>query len=120
MVLEDGPAAGRYSVMRAPHFVRAVIDRKSGRTDLLDQLIDEPMPTEAVYEATGSTWDSERSIAKGIFLCPPPGASGTYRHRADVDGEDVRTTAGWRAWCRAQPVTRTMVDGETREPVAVP
>lgn len=119
VVLEDGPAAGRYSIRRAPYFLRAVVDRRSGRIDLLDQLNDDPMPTEAVhvYEASGPLFDPDTLARTGTFLCPPPGASGTYRHRADVDGEALRETAAWRAWARAEPVPdgRTLLDGVTLE-----
>lgn len=118
VVLLDGPAAGRYGVRRAPHFLRAVVARSDGRVDLLDQLHDEPRPIEDVhvYEATGPTWDAESSARRGTFLCPPPGASGEYRHRPDVDGETVRTTAAWRAWARAQLV----VSVELYDPTEVP
>ena len=30
MVLEDGPAAGRFSTRRAPHFLRAVVNLEGG------------------------------------------------------------------------------------------
>jgi hypothetical protein len=116
VVLEDGPAAGRYSVRRAPYFLRAVVDR-SGRCDLLDQLGDQPMPGETVhvYEATGILFDPDTMARMGTFLCPRPGASGTYRHRADVDGEQLRETAAWRAWTRAEPADRELLDGVTLE-----
>jgi hypothetical protein len=123
VVLEDGPAAGRYTVRRAPHFLRAVVSRSDGRVDLLDQLNDEPRPVEAVYvyEAEpGSIFDPDTLARTGTFLCPPPAASGRYRHRADVDGEALRTTAAWRAWAREQPATVPLLDGvtlERREPV---
>lgn len=118
VVLVDGPAAGRYSVRRAPHFLRAVVSRSDGSVDLLDQLHDEPRPVEEVhvYEATGPTWDAESSMRRGIFLCPPPGASGEYRHRPDVDGGAVRSTAAWRAWARAQ----TVEGRELYDPTEVP
>jgi hypothetical protein len=112
LIFEDGPAAGRYGARRAPHFLRAVVARSNGRVDLLDQLYDEPRPIEDVhvYEATGPTWDSESSIRAGTFVCPPPQASGTYRHRADVDGEQLRETAAWRSWCRSQVVSVKLYD----------
>lgn len=112
IVLLDGPAAGRYGTRRAPHFLRAVVSRSDGRVDLLDQLHDEPRPIEDVYvyEATGPTWDAESMVRQGTFVCPPPGASGEYRHRTDVDGETVRTTADWRAWARAQPAAVALYD----------
>jgi len=104
VVLLDGPAAGRYSVRRAPYFLRAVIAR-DGRLDLLDQLHDEPRPVERVhvYEAAGPLWSAEAERRAGTIICPPPGASGEYRHRPDVDGEQLRETEAWREWCRSQP-----------------
>ncbi len=114
IVLEDGPAAGRFSTTRAPHFLRAVVSRTDGRIDLLDQLYDFPRSIEAVYvyEATGPTWDSEH-LPPGTIVCPPPGASGTYRHRADVDGEQLREVLAWRDWARAQPAAVPLRDPET-------
>ena len=117
VVLEDGPAAGTYSVRRAPYFLRAV-GHASGHTDLLDQLNDEPLETELVYvyEAIpGTIWDPDTLARTGTFLCPPPGASGRYRHRPDVDGEQLRTTAAWRAWARSQPAPVELLDGVTLE-----
>jgi hypothetical protein len=119
IVLEDGPGAGTYSTRRAPYFLRAVVDRKTGRVDLLDQLNDQPMPSEVVhvYEAEpGSIWDPDTLARTGTFLCPPPGASGRYHHRADVDGERVRTTEDWRKWARAEPAKVPTLDGITLEP----
>ena len=111
LVLEDGPAKGRYSVRRAPHFLRAVTGA-NGHRDILDQLGDEPFLSEVVhvYEAVRPTWSAEASRRSGVIVCPPPGASGTYRHRADVDGEQLRTSTDWRAWCRAQPVDVELYD----------
>lgn len=116
--LLDGPAAGRFSIRRAPHFLRAVVDRRSGKVDLLDQLNDEPMPYEAVhvYEAEpGSIFDPDTLARTGTFLCPPPGAVGRYHHRADVAGEQLRTTGAWRAWARAEPTSVPVLDGVTLE-----
>ncbi len=118
VVLVDGPAAGTYSVRRAPYFLRAVMNNRSGTRDLLDQLNDEPRPIEAVYvyEAEpGSLWDPDMLARTGTFICPPPGAHGRYHHRADVDGEQLRTTAAWRAWARAQPAPAELLDGITLE-----
>ena len=118
VVLADGPCAGTYSVTRAPHFLRAV--RFELKQDLLDQLTDEPRLGETVhvYEVDPSqphfdpdTWARQMNA----IICPPPGATGTYRHRADVDGEELRDTAAWRAWCRAQIVDVPLVDGVTLE-----
>jgi hypothetical protein len=118
VVLGDGPAAGRFSVRRAPYFLRAVVD-EYGKVDILDQLNDEPARAELVYvyEADGPLFDPDALARTGTFLCPPPAASGRYRHRPDVDGQTVRTTVAWRAWARAQPAPEgpTLLDGVTLE-----
>lgn len=119
VVLADGPAAGRYDVRRTPHFLRAVVARSDGHADLLDQLHDQPRPIEAVhvYELdTAEPWFDPESFERSTraIICPPPGASGTYRHRADVDGEQLRETDAWRTWCRAQPAA-----GATRDRLAI-
>lgn len=119
VVLADGPCAGSYSVKRAPHFLRAVAGRTDGHTDLLDQLNDVPLPREAVYVYeldTNEPWFDPESFQRAThaIICPPPGASGTYRHRADVDGEQLRETAAWREWCVAQPGS-----GAYRDPLAI-
>lgn len=111
--LIDGPAAGAYSVARAPHYLRAVVG-PSGRKDLLDQLEDVPAEGETVhvYEAV--------SEVTRAFVCGRSGGLGgerewaTYRHRADVDGGLLRDTDAWRAWCRAQISTN---GGPTWDPV---
>ena len=117
VILKDGPAAGRYTVGRAPHFLRAVVSDLA-HCDLLDQLNDEPNESERVYvyQSEGDTWcpDTLRRV-QGIYMCPPPAASGTYHYRADVDGETLRTTAAWKAWCRAEPSDLPLLDGETLE-----
>jgi hypothetical protein len=119
MVLDDGRARGRYSTRRAPFFIRAVVSKVDGKVDLLDQLADTPNDDEVVhvYQASGPLFCPDTMARTGFaIICPPPGASGTYRHRADVDGEQLRTTDAWRAWCRAQDVDRPMLDGETLQP----
>lgn len=119
--LVDGPAAGRYAVRRAPWFLRAVVDEHGGR-DLLDQLYDGPVPTETVhvYEAeAGSLWDADTFMrTQHVIVCPPPGARGVYHHRPDVDGETLRETSAWRAWCRAQPIPVPTLDGVDLTPRA--
>jgi hypothetical protein len=110
--LLDGPAGPiDLALRRAPIFLRVVVDRRSGKVDALDQLDDVPMPGEAVhvYEAVPGTTFAFRS---DVFVCVrgPGGmrqaatALGDYRHRLDVDGESVRETDAWRAWCLAQPL----------------
>jgi len=117
VVLADGPAAGHYSIRRAPHFLRAV--RFETVQDVLDQLNDTPRLGETVYVYeldTSEPWFDPESFERATLaiICPPPGARGTYRHRADVDGETLRETEAWRAWCRAQPGA-----GAYRDPLAI-
>lgn len=120
VVLVDGPCAGTYSIRRAPYFLRAVAGTTRNTSDVLDQLGDVPMPTEVVYvyelDRSERHFDPDTWVRQmNAFLCPPPGATGTYRHRADVDGEELRETGAWRAWCRAQVVDVPLV-GVTLEP----
>lgn len=131
LVFEDGPAAGvTIPAGRAPYFLRVVEGdpRTTGRQwDVLDQLHDVPVPGERVhvYEAVpGTLFDPELFMRKtGTFICPTPGAKGQYRHRPDVDGEQLRTTESWRAWARKSathvelPDGRRMVDGVTLQPM---
>ena len=115
VVLEDGPAAGSYSVRRAPFFLRAVVTA-DGQRDLLDQLQDSPRDDEMVYvyEAEPySTFDPDMLARVGTFLCPPPAASGRYRYRPDVDGEALRSTEAWREWARKEPAPVALLDGIT-------
>jgi hypothetical protein len=109
--LLDGPAAGmELALHRAPVYLRVVIDRQTGAIDALDQLDDEPRPGEAVYVYQGDP-DTLNALREDIIVCVrgPDGleaaatAQGDYRHRAAVDGEQLRTTAAWRAWATAQP-----------------
>ena len=111
VLFRDGPAADRtLALRRVPIFLRVVIDRHGGRLDALDQLDDEPMPGEGVwvYQAVpGTTW----ALRGDIIVCvrgsggmtQAATARGVYTHRADVDGEQLRDTEAWRAWCREQP-----------------
>lgn len=118
--LLDGPAAGsELSLRRAPYFLRVVIDRRSGKVDALDMLDDTPLPGEAVHVYQGQR-DTLRMLPDDIIVCvrgpgglqQAGGASGDYQHRADVDGEQLRDTAAWRAW-----VTDEVRRSEDREPV---
>lgn len=102
LVLQDGPAATTlYSVKRAPNWLRAVID-PDGKIDVLDQLDDKPSGAERihVYERIG-----EEGF---IFACRGTGAgrwaTGTYRY-VPMDGETVRETREWQAWCAIEANT---------------
>jgi hypothetical protein len=98
----DGPAAGKQlTLWRAPLYLRVVI-APNGRVDALDQLADEPRDYERVFVYHGRglfNWRRDRTI-----VCPPgPLTSGEYVWMPDVDGEQLRETAAWRAWAGSQP-----------------
>lgn len=103
--LKDGPAKGTYIVKRAPKYLRAVVNEKGG-TDVLDQLTDTPMENERVhiYQRIGEAHSVHVSMANrrhsGFYM------SAEYVHIPDVDGETVRDTAEWRAWCAIEGNTR--------------
>jgi hypothetical protein len=98
MRLVDGPAEGVYAVRRAPLYLRAVVGPRA-RKDVLDGLDDEPEPKERihVYQRVGEVSQihikGSRSVS-GFYVMAE------YRHMADVDGEQLRETKAWRAWCR--------------------
>jgi hypothetical protein len=101
----DGPAAGAgMNLRRAPVFLRVVeVIEQMGTFDALDQLEDEPREGERVhvYRMLAGTRGSAFVCGRGS------GASGHYEwgiyaHLADVDGEQLRDTAAWRAWVEAQ------------------
>jgi hypothetical protein len=103
--LVDGPAAGTSLVnARAPWFLRIVID-ESGKVDCLDQFEDTPRADERVYvyetvpgTATGPALVRLARPSRCVWM-----QMGEYHHRPDVDGEQLRETDSWRAWCQAQP-----------------
>lgn len=114
--LLDGPAGGsELSLRRAPFFLRVVID-PGGKVDALD---DVPAADEVVHVYQGER-DTLRMLPDDIYICvrgpgglqQAGGASGEYRHRPDVDGQQLRDAATWRAWV-IDEVQRT----EGREPV---
>jgi hypothetical protein len=93
-MMRDGPAKGFAPIMaRAPILLRVVLDGLGGQ-DVLDMLEDEPREGETVhvYERVGNP----------AMVCGRgEGTSGwvaEYRHRDDVDGEELRETEAWRAW----------------------
>lgn len=107
----DGPAMGsRMGLHRVPIFLRVVIYRGSGKIDALDQLSDMPMPGEAihVYQGVPGTLFALRAdwivcVRGSDGMQRAATGSGDYRHRPEIDGETVRETEAWRAWCRSQP-----------------
>lgn len=111
----DGPADGVTLVnARAPWFLRIVVDPE-GKVDCLDQVGDEPADGEGVfvYEAIPGT-----HVGPALVRMTRPNRCvwmqmGDYRHRADVDGEQLRETAAWQEWTRAQPHLRLVSAGET-------
>lgn len=110
ITLIDGKVEGTYLVKRAPIFLRAVIDERTGDKDVLNELDDEPRPTEKVY--IYKLFDDTSPVhlnfggGKGGFY-----VMGKYRHLPDVDGETLRETEVWRAWCIAH--TEEVVDKDT-------
>lgn len=121
ILLVDGPAAGaRLPLRRCPAYLRVVIDRRTGKIDALDQLDDTPRAGEAVYVYQGDP-ATLFALRGDIIVCvrgehgglaAAATAKGEYHHLADVDGEQLRGTATWRAWVLER--VRTV---EAREPV---
>ena len=93
----DGPAKGKVLMLRrAPRFLR--VTEEAGQFDALDQLDDQPKPTEKLYayEITGTA---------GYAFVDGPKCRGRYaiasyhlvpQQPAD---EDMRTIARWHDWC---------------------
>lgn len=98
MTLKGGPAAGTYMARRAPHWLRAVVS-DGGAKDVLDQLDDTPTEGERVYvyerigEAGHVHINTGRKKGTGFY------ALATYEYLSDVDGETLRETREWQAWC---------------------
>ncbi len=96
--LLDGPCAGDYLVKRAPMFLRAVLDPRTGEKDLLDLVDDKPKQKEKiyVYQLEGRAgWIHLKMTSRsqsGYY------ALGKYKYLPDIDGELVRDTAAWQAW----------------------
>lgn len=99
----DGPAEGAVlELRRAPVFLRVVIDRKTGETDALDQLDDQPRPTEAirVYRRQGEPqgmfvrYSGRRDGCRSAYLI-----SATYAVFAWQPADEVaRDNQRWRKW----------------------
>jgi hypothetical protein len=113
-----GPLDGMsLDIGRAPHYLRVVVDEQ-GNVDALDELDDVPRPGErvAVYVRPGESeamhvdYRDGKRAARWIV-------NAAYVHLADVEGEDLRDTAAWRAWVRAQPPAGIGRLGETRWPL---
>lgn len=105
-----GPADGReLALQRAPMFLRVVVDTReplkrgglppAKAIDALDLLDDEPREHEAVhvYEVV---WANQpvHFCARGSGARSGWHVSAAYKHRPDVDGEQLRDREAWRAW----------------------
>jgi hypothetical protein len=95
----DGPAADQTLMCRrAPKFLRVVFNGKAW--DALDQLSDEPKPTERLH-----CYLRVRAAGACHIRMSPRKNSGwyamaDYRHYAPQPPDDVmRSTARWRGWC---------------------
>lgn len=101
-----GPAHGKcLDLRRAPLFLRVVID-KDGTVDALDQVADEPSPTETthVYVRNG---DVGRGLActrgKGCI----PFVTAEYHYSPDQPtDEEIRDNARWQAWAGQMAAVR--------------
>ncbi len=109
ITLVGGPVAGIYEVKRAPLFLRGVVDTVTKEIDVLNELADEPKPTEKVfvYKRQGEVTPVHLNFGggKGGFY-----AMAEYRFLDDIDGELFRATEPWRTWCIAN--TKGSVDHE--------
>jgi hypothetical protein len=100
--LLDGPVEGVYMCKRAPLFLRAVVDSKSGEKDVLNQLDDKPKATEQVfvYQRVGESGWVHLKMTKrsqsGFY------ALGEYRYLQSVYGEGLREETAWRQWVSGQ------------------
>lgn len=99
----DGPAAGEsLALHRAPKLLRVVRTRK-GEWDALDQLDDEPKPSEQIFVYRRR---DDLPISRLHLLCGRGRNSGSgwywtasYSVLEVQPGEhDTRTTAAWQAW----------------------
>lgn len=112
--LNGGPAEGTYMCQRAPRWLRAVVDA-DGRCDVLDQLTDKPMSTERVhvYQRVGDAHTVHLSMAdrrKSGFY-----AAAEYEYVPEVDGETVRDTDEWHAFCAIEGNTSRQIAGPESE-----
>lgn len=106
MVLKDGPAKGAYAVRRAPYHLRAVVDEKTGETDVLDQLGDYPKGSERIHvyrcvKNDGGIVSVMLAGKNGRGRHCVQSVSAEYEHLSDVDGEPFRDQEAWRAWAIA-------------------
>jgi hypothetical protein len=99
----DGPARGATLLFRrAPLYLRVVENRHTHAFDVLDQLGDTPADDEIVHVYRRITEPVSahlhyrgrgKSNASGWYEIAD------YEHLPEIDGEQLRDTAIWRAWC---------------------
>ncbi len=100
--LLDGPCQATLMVKRAPLYLRAVLNKRTGEVDVLDQLEDEPKRTETVhvYRRQGDAMVVHVSMSprshSGYYMMAE------YRHLPGVDGEKLRDCLNWRLWVSEQ------------------
>jgi hypothetical protein len=101
-----GPADGRtLKFQRVPLWLRvvAMLPGEDGKDlDVLDQLDDEPREGEVVHVY-------ER-ISYGFACRGGPGEFAVYEYREDIDGQELRDTAAWRA--KVEELTGEEIDAD--------
>lgn len=93
-----GPADNAtLALKRAPRFLR-VVHGPRGKLDALDQLDDqaEPQETISVYR---QVWVGPTYHLKGNRGVTGFWPTASYQWMPHVNGESVRSTDAWRAWC---------------------
>jgi hypothetical protein len=99
----DGPARGATLIFRrAPVFLRVVENRDTHTFDVLDQLADAPAANELVHVYRRVTEPVHAHLHyRGRGKGPASGwyELAEYEHLPEIDGEQLRDTAIWRAWC---------------------
>lgn len=112
----DGPAAGESLMLRRIPTLLRVVRSRNGAWDALDQLDDEPKPTETI---TVYRRRDDLAISK-YFLCSRGKGkreSGQYWNAAysvlaeQPADNQVRTTAAWQSWADAQVKSLTPTPG---------
>jgi hypothetical protein len=98
--LLDGPCQGTYLVLRAPAYLRAVLDDK-GKKDVLDLVEDTPGESEKVhvYKREGGSATAHLNFGGGRGGWY---AMAVYHYMPSVDGEKLRDNAKWQAWALAE------------------
>jgi hypothetical protein len=101
----DGPAAGKgLSLARTPLFLRVVIDH-AGKVDALDQLDDEPQPTERIYVYRLCDMTSVIYCSRGHGCRRERVAEYRFHLDAQPTDEEARDREKWQAWAMNQAET---------------